>query len=176
MTDFQNNESEFDFENELKYLYSDWELTTIESQILYLTTLKTRYLQSSYSNNLTYGTTFDKKCDLEIELLKSRLEFEPIKEQLTNQPQQVGTNQTNSLNWQGTPLQFTELTKALFETKLVSPEMNQKEFFKRMKLFFNIDDFKEREKLKDIRIRTNTTTPLLNILETSLNNWIKNKD
>jgi hypothetical protein len=89
MTDYQNNESEFDFENELKYLYSGWELTTIESQILYLTTLKIRYLQSSYSNNLTYGITFDKKCDLEIELLKSKLEFESIKEQLTIQPQQI---------------------------------------------------------------------------------------
>jgi hypothetical protein len=98
------------------------------------------------------------------------------KEQLTIQPQQVGASQINSLNWQGTPLQFTELTKALFETNLVSPEMNQNEFFKRMKLFFNVNEFNESDKLKDIRKRTNTTTPLLNILETSINNWIKSKD
>lgn len=176
MTDYPNNESEFDFESELKYLYSGWELTTIESQIFYLTTLKIRYLQSSYSNNLTYGITFDKQCDLEIELLKSKLEFESIKEQLTTQPQQVGTNQTNSLNWKGTQLQFTELTKALIETELVSPELTQKDFFNRMKLFFNIAEFNENDKLKDIRKRTNTTTPLINILETSLNNWIKSKD
>lgn len=102
--------------------------------------------------------------------------LEPKKEQLTTQPQQLVTKQINTLNWQGTPLQFAELTKALIETKLISPELTQNEFFKRMKLFFNIDEFDESDKLKDIRKRTNTTTPLLNILENSLNNWIKSKD
>lgn len=75
----------------------------------------------------------------------------------------------NSLNWQGTPLQFTELTKALFETKLVSPELTQKEFFKRMKLFFNIDEFNERDKIKEIVNRS--STPFINILEITLNNF-----
>jgi len=100
------------------------------------------------------------------------------KEQLTTQPQQLETkiNPENSLKWQGTNLQFAELTKALIETKLISPELTQKEFFKRMKQFFNIDELNESDKLKEIRERTNTTTPLLNILETSLNNWIKKKD
>jgi len=90
--------------------------------------------------------------------------------------QPVITDTKNSLNWQGTSLQFAELTKSLIETKLISPELTQKEFFKRMKHFFNVAEFDEGEKLKDIRGRTNTTTPLLNILETSLNNWIKKKD
>ncbi len=82
----------------------------------------------------------------------------------------------NTLHWQGTPLQFTELTKALIQSNLISPELFENERFKRMREFFNVDTFDEGDKLKDIKKRSNTTTPLLNILETSLNNWIKNKD
>jgi hypothetical protein len=82
----------------------------------------------------------------------------------------------NTLHWQGTPLQFTELTKALIQSNLISPELFEKERFKRMREFFNLNTFDEGDKLKDIKKRSNTTTPLLNILETSLNNWIKNKD
>jgi hypothetical protein len=96
--------------------------------------------------------------------------------QQRTRPQQIETIQTNSLNWQGTPIQFTELTKALFETKLISPEITQKEFFKRMKQFFNVKDFDDKERLKGIRARSKDLTPFINILETSLNNWIKNKD
>lgn len=98
------------------------------------------------------------------------------KTQLTTQPKQMETALENSLTWQGTPLEFTELVKALFESNKLNPELKQNEIFKRLKHFFNIDDFNENDKLKDIRRRTNTTTPLINILETSLNNWIKNKD
>jgi hypothetical protein len=82
----------------------------------------------------------------------------------------------NTLHWQGTDLQFSELTKALFETNLISPGLTQKEFFKRMKLFFNVKDFDDKEKLKGIRARTKDLTPFINTIETSLNNWIKNKD
>lgn len=106
--------------------------------------------------------------------------------QLTTQPRQIENSETttetatktapnNSLNWQGTPLQFTELTKALFETKLISPEITQKEFFNRMKLFFNIDDFIESDKIKEIVNRSNTPTPFINILEITLNNFRKNQ-
>jgi hypothetical protein len=85
-------------------------------------------------------------------------------------------NETNSLKWQGTNLEFTELVKALFEANKLNPELKQTEIFKRLKLFFNIDEFNENDKLKDIRNRTITKTPLLNVLETSLNNWITKKD
>jgi hypothetical protein len=54
----------------------------------------------------------------------------------------------STLHWKGTDLQFSELTKALFETDLISPGLIQKEFFKRMKLFFNINDFNESDKIK----------------------------
>ena len=94
----------------------------------------------------------------------------------TQQTETIETTEANSLNWQGSELQFTELTKALFETKLISPEITQKEFFKRMKQFFNVKDFDDKEKLKGIRARTKDLTPFINTIETSLNNWIKNKD
>jgi hypothetical protein len=45
-----------------------------------------------------------------------------------------------------------------------------------MKQFFNVKDFDEKEKLKGIRARTKDLTPFINTIETSLNNWIKNKD
>lgn len=103
---------------------------------------------------------FDKKCELEIERITIN--------QTHKQPKLLVDN---TLNWQGTELQFTELTKALFETKLISPHLLQNEFFKRMKLFFNVKEFNENDKIKDIINRSNTPTPLLNILETSLNNY-----
>ena len=65
MTDYADfpYEREFDFENELENMKIDFELSTIESKILHLTTLRIRYLQSPYANYKTYGTSFDKKCD-----------------------------------------------------------------------------------------------------------------
>jgi hypothetical protein len=81
---------------------------------------------------------------------------------------------TNTLHWQGTPLQFTELAKALFETKLITT-LTQKEFFKRMKLFFNVAEFDESDKIKEIVNRTNTPTPFINTLEISLNNYRNNQ-
>jgi hypothetical protein len=112
--------------------------------------------------------------------IKKRNEFLNDKKiQLTSLSHQIETEQTkmiNSLNWQGTNLEFAELVKALFEANKLNPELKQTEIFKRLKQFFNIDEFNENDKLKDIRKRTNTTTPLINILETSLNNWITKKD
>jgi hypothetical protein len=127
-------------------------------------------------NELTDGFNLVKSERLAFTYSKIISFLNEKKEQLTTQPHQIKAEQINSLKWQGTNLQFAELTKALIETKLISPELTQKEFFKRMKQFFNIDEFNESDKLKEIRERTNTTTPLLNILETSLNNWIKKKD
>lgn len=86
------------------------------------------------------------------------------------------TNTNNSLNWQGTKLEFTELVKALIVANKLDANLTQTEIFKRLKQFFNVDEFNHDDKLKDIRKRTNTTTPLINILETSLDNWIKSKD
>lgn len=111
--------------------------------------------------------------------IKKRNEFlNNKKTQLIVQPLQTETftQPEKSLNWQGTNLEFTELIKALYESNKLNPELKQNEIFKRLKQFFNVAEFNENDKLKDIRKRTHTTTPLLNILETSLNNWIKNKD
>ncbi|HEU4789802.1 MAG TPA: RteC domain-containing protein [Flavobacterium sp.] len=82
----------------------------------------------------------------------------------------------NTLKWQGTPLQFAELTKALILSGKLNPELSQKEVFKRMKQLFNVEDFNENDKLKDIRKKSKELTPLINTLEISLTNWIKNKD
>lgn len=82
----------------------------------------------------------------------------------------------NTLKWHGTQLEFTELIKPLFELKIIGAGLSQKETFKRLRLFFEIENFNENDKLKDIRNRTNIPTPFLNTIEKTLNNWIKNKD
>ena len=85
-------------------------------------------------------------------------------------------NNIKSLKWQGTELQLTELAKALKESNLLNPELSQKAIFERFKEFMQVENFNEADKLKEIRKRTKDKTPLLNILETSLNNWIHRKD
>lgn len=88
----------------------------------------------------------------------------------------IAINNIEPLKWKGSKLELTELSKALIELELISPNLTQKEIFKRLRAFLQVDDFNENDKLKDIRKRTNTKTPLLNKLETSLNNWIHKED
>jgi hypothetical protein len=144
-----------------------------KEKINYLILQKTNYLQSRKGWILDdpWETSFDKKCELEITKLKELLKTPP--------PQQSKSNAQpikNTLNWQGTQLEFTELIKALLLSNKISPELSQKEVFNRLKEFFNVDAFNENDKIRDIRNRTNTPTPFINTLETSLDNWIKSKD
>jgi hypothetical protein len=102
-------------------------------------------------------------------------EIEEIKS--VNDSLRLKANDTiKSLKWQGTELQLTELAKALKESNLLNPELSQKAIFERFKEFMQVENFNEADKLKEIRKRTKDKTPLLNILETSLNNWIHRKD
>lgn len=82
----------------------------------------------------------------------------------------------NSLNWQGSTLEFSEFSKALIESGLIGKITNEKEVFEKMKHFFNVEDFDKSDKLKQVRNRTKTLTPVIQVLETSLTNWIKRKD
>lgn len=81
-----------------------------------------------------------------------------------------------TLKWQGTQLEFTELFKAVILSNKLNADLSDIEIFKRLKIFFNVKDFNHYDKLKDIGKRSKTTTPLLNTLEISLNNWIVRKD
>lgn len=83
---------------------------------------------------------------------------------------------TSKLNWAGTELELSELIKALIQANKLNPELTQTEIFKRFRYFFNVKDFDENDKLKDIRKRTNTLAIFINKLEISLSNWIKAKD
>ena len=88
----------------------------------------------------------------------------------------IAINNIEPLKWKGSELQFTELIKALKESNLISPEENQNTIFKRFRAFLQVDEFTESDKLKDIRKRTIIKTPFINLLETSLLNWIHKKD
>ncbi len=85
-------------------------------------------------------------------------------------------NIEKKLYWTGTPLEFSELVKALIESKLVSPELKQKEIYELMRKAFNVEKFDEGQKNKEIKQRSKTSTILINRLETSLINWITKKD
>lgn len=112
----------------------------------------------------------------ELKGINKRKEFYKIK--LDNIQRDTKQSQENRkvLEWKGTTLEFSELVKALQESKLISPELKQYELFELMKNAFNVEDFKESDKLKEIRNRTKTLTPLINTLEINLTNWIKKKD
>jgi hypothetical protein len=80
------------------------------------------------------------------------------------------------LSWKGSNLQLTELIKALIESNLLNHELSQKEIFKRFTDFLQVTEFDENDKIRDIRKRTHTKTPLLNLLEKSITSYIINKD
>ncbi|SHF89677.1 RteC protein [Flavobacterium fluvii] len=105
-----------------------------------------------------------------LENRKQELESDPTTS--TNEPQQ----NENTLQWQGSTLEFAEFTKALIESGFIGKVKNEKEVFERMKQFFNVDDFDKSDKLKQVRKRTKEPTPVINTLETSLMNWIKRED
>lgn len=82
----------------------------------------------------------------------------------------------NTLNWQGSTLEFSEFSKALIESGFIGKIKNEKEVFEKMKQFFNVEDFDKSDKLKQVKNRTKTLTPVINTLEVALTNWIKRKD
>lgn len=86
------------------------------------------------------------------------------------------TSSDNKLHWKGTTLQFAELAKALAESKLLSPELTDKQLFHKLADCFNVPHFDKSGKLKEIRSRSKDLTPLINLLERALTNWIKRKD
>ncbi|EKT3966451.1 RteC domain-containing protein [Flavobacterium psychrophilum] len=129
------------------------------------------------NKNVKHSVTIENKIkyDNSFKSFSKILEF--IQNQILETEQApIQLQPLQKLNWQGTTLEFTELFKSLILSNKLNPELTQTEIFSRLKNLFNINNFKETDKLRDIRKRTNTPTPFLNILETSLNNWIEEKD
>ncbi|AWL79341.1 RteC domain-containing protein [Capnocytophaga canimorsus] len=79
------------------------------------------------------------------------------------------------LQWKGEAIELAELVQALIESKLLNPELTQKEIYSRFKAFFEID-FDHEDKKKKIKNRTNTLTPFLEKLMISVENFITGKD
>lgn len=131
--------------------------------------LQQRAEENKFSLSYYYSTDFPDVASYNLE---------PIQELLNVKTESINDmlDILEPLNWNGTELQLTELTKALIQSNLINKELTQKDIFKRLKMFFQIDDFNENDKLKDIRKRTKDKTRLINILETSLTTWITNKD
>lgn len=87
-----------------------------------------------------------------------------------SQPQNI-----KPLQWKGTEIELAELVQALIESKLLNPELTQKEIYSRFKAFFEID-FDHEDKKKKIKNRTTTLTPFLEKLMICVENFITGKD
>ena len=153
-------------EGVLKHKFEGFDIDEMTSmQILY--SLKKRLLfieQRLEINGYELGVEEDEAEIMSYSLVRTEKNLE------------ISKGNIKPLKWQGTELQLTELTKALKESNLLNPELSQKVIFDRLKEFMQVEKYNEAEKLKEIRKRTKDKTPLLNILETSLNNWIIKKD
>ena len=66
-------ENKYDFQKVKQHIET---LTTVEDKILYLTEIKTDFLQNKSSWDFYFDTPFDHKCDLEIKKLGKVLELE----------------------------------------------------------------------------------------------------
>jgi hypothetical protein len=66
-------ENKYDFQKVKQHIET---LTTVKDKILYLTEIKTDFLQSKSGWDLDIGTPFDRKCELEINKLNEVLKLE----------------------------------------------------------------------------------------------------
>ncbi|ATA74910.1 RteC domain-containing protein [Capnocytophaga sp. H2931] len=138
-----------------------------------------------------YTIFFDDKKYKNFEISARRvLEFiEARREQLKNQPvpnfweaqpapvvsEEPQNQNIKPLQWKGEVIELAELVQALIESKLLNPELTQKEIYSRFKAFFEID-FDHEDKKKKIKNRTTTLTPFLEKLMISVENFITGKD
>jgi hypothetical protein len=158
------NKPIWDFQETKKALSK---IENVKEKINYLIEQTTNFKQCDENWATTWGeVSFDEKCDLEIKKLKSLLELEP--------QQNTAPIISNSLKWHGSPLQLSELIKPLYDLKLISPELKQKEVFEKLRLFFELENFNENDKIKEIKERKEGTT-FLHLLENSWNNHKNNK-
>ena len=67
------NEYKYDFQKVKQHIET---LATVKDKILYLTEIKTDFLQNKSSWDLDLGTPFDSKCELEIKKLNEVLKLE----------------------------------------------------------------------------------------------------
>jgi hypothetical protein len=65
--------TKYDFQKAKQHIET---LTTVKDKILYLTEIKTDYLQNKNYWDIEIGTAFNEKCDLEIQMLKQVLKLE----------------------------------------------------------------------------------------------------
>lgn len=119
-----------------------------------------------------YKTIEDiKKSSILSEFIKKEPELTKTIEETYNQNTTI---QYNKLDWLGSELEFTELIFALYSAKRIGVGMHRNKVFEKLRDIFNIKDFDETDKIRDIKSRAETTK-FITILETTLNNW-KNKE
>ena len=78
----------------------------------------------------------------------------------------------STLKWHGTPLELTEIIKPLIELKILGAGLTQKEIFEKLRLFFEIENFNESDKIKEVKQRKEGTS-FLYLLEKTWDNMKK---
>lgn len=147
-----------------------------------LNKIRTRHIDSrlvDYESENIEKETEDFHFDFELaeNLVKSFSKIISFLEDKKLEPgTSIHTSIINTLDWQGSTLDFSEFTKALIESGYIGKVKNEAIVFEKMKQFFNVKDFDKSDKLKQVRNRTRELTPVIHTLETSLLNWIKRKD
>ena len=166
---FNNTYGDIKSKDTFKQLQEDYKGLSHNEQIK-------NWIDIKYSVRQDFERHIYDKDEAEIFIQKIDFEIERLNKINDIETQQPKPEPEKNLNWQGSTLEFSEFSKALIESGLIGKITNEKEVFEKMKHFFNVDDFDKSDKLKQVRNRTKSLTPVITVLETALTNWIKRKD
>lgn len=191
---FQNN-GDLDIRSELNKFKPLKKLITPDETItVYFTHFVDRVLLPFFKINSKYSgyvhdieinkyLYFTENVEKIVTFLQSDKTFEEwTKQEPTQEPQPAPVvseepqpPNIEPLQWKGTAIQLTELTEALINCNMLNPELNKEQIYERIKQLFNFD-FDHKEHKKTMRKRTKDLTPFIEILDTSVRNWITQKD
>jgi len=127
-------ENKYDFQKVKQHIET---LTTVKDKILYLTEIKTDFLQNKSGWDLDLGTTFDRKCELEIKKLNEILKLEAH----TTTPKAKPVFKLSEKK--GVKTDLIRVLNALYELRLFNKTDGQiptkQEFIKTMGEYFSVD-------------------------------------
>jgi len=109
-------ENKYDFQKVKQHIET---LTTVKDKILYLTEIKTDFLQNKSGWDMEIGTPFDRKCELEIKKLNEVLKLETA----TTTPKTKPVFKLSDKK--GAKIDLIRVLNALYELKLIEKANGQ---------------------------------------------------
>ena len=127
-------ENKYDFQKVKQHIET---LATVKDKILYLTEIKTDFLQNKSSWDLDLGTPFDRKCELEIKKLNEVLKLEAHTTTPKAKPIFKLSDKT------GAKIDLIRVLNALYELRLINKTDGQiptkQEFIETMGEYLGVD-------------------------------------